>query len=80
MQTTEVVVATSIKTTREGLTLIIAGRPIFIPWAKCSPKLAAATDAERLKAELSPGGYGIHWPLLDEDLSVGGLLRERKRD
>jgi hypothetical protein len=28
-----------------------------------------------LAAELSPGGYGIHWPLLDEDLSISGLLR-----
>ena len=30
---------------------------------------------ERRRAELSPGGYGIHWPLLDEDLSIGGLWR-----
>ena len=24
--------------------------------------------------EISPSGYGIHWPLLDEDLSIDGLL------
>jgi Protein of unknown function (DUF2442) len=38
-------------------------------------RLAAATEQERLAAELSPGGYGIHWPLIDEDLSVNGLLK-----
>ena len=27
------------------------------------------------RATSAPGGYGIHWPLLDEDLSVSGLLR-----
>ena len=27
------------------------------------------------QAELSPSGYGIHWPLIDEDLAVGPLLR-----
>jgi hypothetical protein len=30
---------------------------------------------ERSRAELSPSGYGINWPLLDEDLAVGPLLQ-----
>jgi hypothetical protein len=30
---------------------------------------------ERNRAELSPSGCGIHWPLIDEDLAVGPLLR-----
>jgi hypothetical protein len=38
-----------------------------------SQTLARATPAERNRAELSPGGYGIHWRLLDEDFSVTGL-------
>ena len=25
--------------------------------------------------ELSPAGYGIHWPLVDEDLAVGPLIK-----
>nr|WP_253276482.1 DUF2442 domain-containing protein [Synechococcus sp. PCC 6312] len=25
--------------------------------------------------QVSPAGYGIHWPLIDEDLSINGLLR-----
>jgi hypothetical protein len=32
-----------------------------------------------MEAELSPGGHGIHWPLIDEDLSVSGLLRDIHR-
>ena len=50
----------------------------FLPIGECgSPgkTMASATQLQRSTAELSPGGYGIHWPLLDEDLSVGGLLR-----
>ena len=39
-----------------------------------SPVLDAASGQERAIFEISPGGYGIHWPLLDEDLSVDGLL------
>ncbi len=56
--------------------LLLGERKICLPWEKCSPRLAVATASERMKAELSPGGYGIHWPLIDEDLSVNGLLRD----
>ncbi len=76
MQTTEPITATAIETTPEGLVLILGERRVHIAWDQCSQALAAATEAERMNAELSPGGYGIHWPLLDEDLSVNGLLRD----
>jgi hypothetical protein len=36
--------------------------------------LANASETERKKYEISPSGYGIHWPLIDEDLSIDGLL------
>lgn len=39
-----------------------------------SPRLAEATAQEQQTFEISPSGYGIHWPLLDEDLSIDGLL------
>lgn len=38
------------------------------------PRLAAATGHERAVWEVSAAGHGIHWPMLDEDLSVAGLL------
>ncbi len=42
--------------------------------ADVSKPLAEATATERETYELSPSGYGIHWPLIDEDLSIDGLL------
>ena len=75
MQATEPVTATGIELTPEALILVLGARRLQIPWEKCSKRLAAATQQERLDAELSPGGYGIHWPLIDEDLSVNGLLK-----
>jgi hypothetical protein len=77
MQATEPITATAVETTREGLSLSVGGRKIHIPWEKCSKRLASATDQERMNLELSPGGYGVHWPLIDEDLSINGLLRDR---
>lgn len=41
---------------------------------KISKKLANASKLEQERFEISPSGYGIHWPLIDEDLSIDGLL------
>jgi hypothetical protein len=41
-----------------------------------STKLKNADDVQRNLYKISPSGYGIHWPLIDEDLSVEGLLRK----
>ena len=40
-----------------------------------SKKLLNATDIERLLYKISPAGYGIHWPLIDEDLSIKALIK-----
>lgn len=39
-----------------------------------SSKLLKATNIEKNKFEVSLSGYGIHWPLIDEDISIDGLL------
>ncbi len=39
-----------------------------------SSVLLNATSRERNTYEVSPSGYGVHWPLIDEDLSIDGLL------
>ncbi len=75
MRAIEPMTATGIELTKEALVVVLGKRRVQIPWAKCSQRLAAATEQERLDAELSPGGYGIHWPLIDEDLSINGLLK-----
>jgi Protein of unknown function (DUF2442) len=38
------------------------------------PTLVAATPDQRSNCEIGGGGIGLHWPDLDEDLSVAGLL------
>ena len=75
MRTTEVITAVGIETTDQYLVIRLSDREVRIPWQRCSPVLAAATPDDRRRAELSPGGYGIHWPMLDEDLSIGGLVK-----
>ena len=39
-----------------------------------SSKLLNASKTQRDNYEISPSGYGIHWPMIDEDLSIDGLL------
>lgn len=39
-----------------------------------SERLANATEQQRNILEICPTGYGIHWPLIDEDISIDGLL------
>ena len=50
------------------------GRTITVPlvWY---PRLLDATPTQRKNWKIAGGGYGIHWPDLDEDLSTAGLLR-----
>jgi Protein of unknown function (DUF2442) len=74
---TKPVLAKAIETTPDALILIMEGGAVSIPWEKCSERLAHASLIERNRAELSPSGYGIHWPFIDEDLAVGPLLQCR---
>ena len=49
------------------------GREIGAPM-KWYPKLYKATEEELLDYTISPGGYGVHWNRVDEDLSAYGML------
>ncbi len=53
---------------------LMDGRTISVPlvWY---PRLLNATEAQRKNWQIGGGGYGIHWPDVDEDLSTEGLLR-----
>ena len=53
---------------------LVDGRTISVPlvWF---PRLLHATAQQRAKFELLGDGEGIHWPDVDEDISVAGLLR-----
>jgi Protein of unknown function (DUF2442) len=56
------------------LVITIDGEAKRIPLKEVSPLLEKALEEGRSNFEISPSGYGIHWPLLDEDISIDGLL------
>ena len=53
---------------------LVDGRTITVPYA-WYPRLLHATPQRRANWQVCGGGYGIHWPEIDEDLSTEGLLR-----
>ena len=70
--------ATKVEVTRTQLHVtFLDGRYLSVP-LEWFPRLRTAAAAGRLAAlqnvELLGGGIGLHWPALDEDLSVRGLL------
>jgi hypothetical protein len=70
--------ATQVKCTSEELVVSLSdGRVLSVPlvWF---PRLARATPEQLANRELLGDGEGIHWPSLDEDISVLGLLEGRK--
>lgn len=67
--------AREVAITEDELAVVLAdGRKISVPlvWF---PRLLHATTEQRQNFELLGEGEGIHWPDIDEDLSVAGLLR-----
>lgn len=55
--------------------LMMDGKQVKVPLDKASSKLKNADEVQRNFYKISPSGYGIHWPLLDEDLSVEALVK-----
>jgi len=69
--------ATDVGFNDDELSVALAdGRRIFVPLA-WFPKLLEASSTERANWEPLGDGQGIHWPDIDEDLSVNGLLAGR---
>jgi len=59
----------------DALTAQLAdGRAITVPLA-WYPRLLHASEQERRNWQLAGGGFGVHWPDVDEDLSSEGMLR-----
>ena len=69
--------ATDVEFTDSALRIVLAdGREISAPLA-WFPRLFHATPAERSDRRLIGGGVGVHWPQVDEDISVESLLNAR---
>jgi Protein of unknown function (DUF2442) len=62
-------------TTRRIVVELTTGATFTFP-ARLIEELENASEAEIAEVEVTPGGgYGLHWPSRDADLSVGGLMR-----
>lgn len=67
--------AKDVRASEHELTVdLVDGRRVSVPLA-WYPRLADATPAQRANWELLGDGEGIHWPDVDEDLSVEGILK-----
>ncbi len=67
--------AQEVEVTEDELRVSLAdGRRVSVPLA-WFPRLLHASPAQRSRWELLGDGEGIHWPEVDEDLSVVGILR-----
>ncbi len=70
--------AQSVTVTDDALIVeLVDGRTLSVPVA-WYPRLAHGAPAERAKWEFIGRGHGIHWPALDEDISVEDLLAGRR--
>ena len=66
---------TAISFEQNSICLSIDGKVLVLPLEKVSKKLQDASDVQRKFFKVSPSGYGIHWPLIDEDLGVDALVK-----
>ena len=77
---TSAALAQNAKLTEDALMVDLAdGRTVTVPLS-WYPRLAHGTLAERANWRLIGRGEGIHWPDLDEDISVSSLLAGRPSD
>ncbi len=64
----------NLKFTETHLIIEIDGEHKKYKLDEISKALFDASDTEKMIYEISPSGYGMHWPLIDEDISIDGLL------
>lgn len=65
--------------TEGKLRVVIDRKKYEFDLARVSSKLAKASEQERSNFKVSSSGYGIHWPMIDEDISIDGLLKKKIR-
>ena len=65
---------TSVSVTDDTLSVDLEdGRTVSVPigWY---PRLAHGTPTERANVQIAGSGFGLHWPDLDEDIGIEGIL------
>lgn len=66
---------------KDGISFELAGHKIFVPLTETGSEILPNAKPEHLRIfEADDDGIGIYWPVLDEDLSVSGLLRSAGKE
>ena len=66
---------------QEAIRFELAAEKICVPLSQSGSTVLPKAKAEHLRIfELDPDGLGIYWPVLDEDLSIAGLLHSAGRE
>lgn len=59
----------------DKMSMNVDGKVISVFIKNISERLYAANEMQRSFYKISPSGYGIHWPLIDEDLSIDAIIK-----
>lgn len=78
--TTTIALAKKVIATEQYLVIEMEDGVFQVEWSACSSRLAVATTEQRNCLRLSPSGYGINWPLIDEDLAIVPLLAQAVKE
>lgn len=68
----------SITFENNNMLLGVDGKKYIIPLSDVSKKLLNASEKERNAFKIICSGYGVTWPLIDEDLAISGLIKSSK--
>ena len=63
----------------ERIILTIDGKEYSFSLTSVSKRLKGASPEDLNNFVISPSGYGISWPTIDEDLSIDGLLGKKHK-
>ena len=64
-----------VEVVNDALSITLEGKTFVFQLSAVSKRLASASQASRENFIVSPSGYGIHWPDVDEDLSIPALIK-----
>ena len=78
MLTDQIVNVNSVKVIDRNLVIYVDDQCLTFNLSLLSDVLKTASEESLNNFKLSPSGYGIHWPDLNEDISITALLRDRR--
>jgi Protein of unknown function (DUF2442) len=69
---------TNLRFEKHYLLVRVDGKDYRIDLRQHSKRLASAEERTKMNFEVSPSGYGIYWPELDEDLSIDRMIKSTR--